>query len=181
MPEHAIATLGGGCFWCLEAAFVQLAGVVSVAAGYSGGDDAAPSYRSVCSGTSGHAEVVQVVFDPAQISYRELLEIFLTIHDPTSLNRQGQDVGSQYRSVIFTHSDEQRAIAESLIAELDAQGLWPSPIVTEVMPAQRFFAAEDEHQAYYSRNTQQTYCQYVIAPKLAKLRQTFAARLKAGR
>lgn len=181
MSEPAIATLGGGCFWCLEAAFARLTGVVAVTSGYSGGgDDAAPTYRSVCTGTSGHAEVVQVVFDPALITYRELLEIFFTIHDPTSLNRQGNDVGSQYRSVIFTHSDEQCAIAEALIAELDGAALWPAAIVTEVTPAQRFYPAEHEHQAYYQRNTQQAYCQFVIAPKLAKLRQAFATRLKAG-
>ncbi len=180
MSQAAIATLGGGCFWCLEAAFARLIGVASVTSGYSGGDDAAPTYRSVCTGSSGHAEVVQVVFDPAQIAYRELLEIFFAIHDPTSLNRQGNDIGSQYRSVIFTHSDEQRATAEALIAELDSVALWPAAIVTEVMPAQRFYPAEREHQAYYLRNTQQAYCQFVIAPKLAKLRQTFASRLQAG-
>ena len=180
MSQAAIATLGGGCFWCLEAAFARLIGVASVTSGYSGGDDAAPTYRSVCTGSSGHAEVVQVVFDPAQIAYRELLEIFFAIHDPTSLNRQGNDIGSQYRSVIFTHSDEQRATAEALIAELDSAALWPSAIVTEVMPAQRFYPAEREHQAYYLRHTQQAYCQFVIAPKLAKLRQTFASRLRAG-
>lgn len=181
MSEPAIATLGGGCFWCLEAAFSRLTGVVAVTSGYSGGgDDAAPTYRSVCSGRSGHAEVVQVVFYPALIAYRELLEIFFAIHDPTSLNRQGNDVGSQYRSVTFTHSEEQRAIAAALIAELDGAALWPAAIVTEVAPAQRFYPAEREHQAYYQRNTQQAYCQFVIAPKLAKLRQAFATRLKTG-
>ena len=180
MPEQAIATLGGGCFWCLEAAFARLTGVVAVTSGYCGGDDAAPTYRSVCTERSGHAEVVQVLFDPALITYRELLEVFFTIHDPTSLDRQGNDVGTQYRSVIFTLSDEQRAIAEALIAELDGAALWPAAIVTEVTPAQRFYPAEREHQAYYQRNTQQAYCQFVIAPKLAKLRQAFAARLKAG-
>ena len=180
MPDHAIATLGGGCFWCLDAAFVELTGVVSVVSGYCGGDDATPSYRSVCAGGSGHAEVVQVAFDPAQIGYRELLEAFFAIHDPTSLNRQGSDVGPQYRSVIFTHSDEQRAIAVSLIAELDGAALWPAPIVTEVRPAPRFCPAEDDHQGYFSRHTQQPYCQFVIAPKLAKLRRLFATRLKSG-
>ena len=180
MSDNAIATLGGGCFWCLEAAFEQLAGVVSVVSGYCGGDDEKPSYRSVCAGTSGHAEVVQIVFDPARIGYRELLEIFFAIHDPTSINRQGNDLGTQYRSVIFTHSDEQRAVAESLIAELDGQALWTAAIVTEVLPEQYFYPAEDYHQHYFSRNTQQPYCQLVIAPKLAKLRQTFARRLKAG-
>ena len=181
MPEQAIATLGGGCFWCTEAAFERLAGVVSVVSGYCGGDDENPSYRSVCAGSSGHVEVVQVVFDPAQIGYRDLLEIFFAIHDPTSINRQGNDLGTQYRSVIFTHSDEQRAVAVSLIAELDGEALWPAAIVTEVLPAPHFYPAEDYHQHYFSRNTQQLYCQFVIAPKLAKLRQTFARRLKTGR
>ena len=180
MPDKAIATLGGGCFWCLEAAFEQLIGVSSVVSGYCGGDDDKPSYRSVCAGSSGHAEVVQVAFDPARISYRELLAIFFAIHDPTSINRQGNDLGTQYRSVIFTHSDEQRAVAVSLIAELDGQALWPAAIVTEVLPAPHFYPAEDYHQHYFSRNTQQPYCQFVIAPKLVKLRQTFARRLKAG-
>jgi peptide-methionine (S)-S-oxide reductase len=180
MSDNALATLGGGCFWCLEAAFEQLTGIVSVVSGYSGGHDESPSYRSICEGGCGHAEVVRVVFDPGQISYRELLEVFFVIHDPTSLNRQGNDVGTQYRSVIFTHSAEQRAIAESLIAELDAQGLWPASIVTELLPARRFYPAEDYHQRYFARNTQQPYCQFVVAPKLAKLRQTFARRIKPG-
>lgn len=181
MSENAIATLGGGCFWCLEAALEQLTGVVSVVSGYSGGDDESPSYRSICAGRSGHAEVVRVAFDPGQISYRELLEIFFVIHDPTTLNRQGNDVGTQYRSVIFTHSAEQFAIAESLIAALDAQALWPAAIVTEVLPAVRFYRAEDYHQRYFSSNAQQPYCQFVIAPKLEKLRQTLARRIKPGR
>lgn len=178
MSDHTIATLGGGCFWCLEAAFEQLHGVVSVVSGYSGGHDENPSYRSVCEGGSGHAEVVQIVFDPDQISYRDLLEVFFVIHDPTSLNRQGNDVGTQYRSVIFTHSAEQRAIAEALIDELDGQALWPAAIVTEVLPAPLFYPAEDYHQHYFSRNAQQPYCQVVVAPKLGKLRQAFARRLK---
>ena len=178
MSERVLATLGGGCFWCLEAAFEQLNGVVSVVSGYAGGDQANPSYRSVCSGRSGHAEVVQIVFDPDQISYRDLLEIFFAIHDPTSLNRQGNDVGTQYRSVIFFHSAEQREIAEAVIAELDAQALWPAAIVSERLPAPRFYAAEDDHQHYFSRNAQQPYCQVVVAPKLTKLRQLFARRLK---
>ena len=180
MPDHTIATLGGGCFWCLEAAFGQLNGVLSVVSGYAGGDDESPSYRSVCEGRSGHAEVVQIVFDPDQISYRDLLEVFFVIHDPTTLNRQGNDVGTQYRSVVFTHSAEQRAIAESLIKELDSHALWPAPIVTELLPATRFYPAEDEHQNYFLRHMQQPYCQVVVAPKLAKLRQTFAQRLKLG-
>lgn len=181
MSENAIATLGGGCFWCLEAAFEKLTGVISVVSGYSGGDDENPTYRSICEGRSGHAEVVRVAFDPGQISYRELLEIFFVIHDPTTLNRQGNDVGSQYRSVIFTHSVEQFAIAESLIAALDAQALWPAAIVTEVLPARRFYPAEDDHQHYFSRNAQQPYCQFVVAPKLEKLRRIFALRIKPCR
>ena len=181
MSDHTIATLGGGCFWCLEAAFEQLNGVVSVVSGYSGGGDENPSYRSVCEGKSGHAEAVQVGFDPDQIGYRDLLEVFFVIHDPTSLNRQGNDVGTQYRSVIFTHSAEQRAIAQALISELDGQALWPAAIVTEVLPAPLFYPAEDYHQHYFSRNTQQPYCQVVVAPKLDKLRQAFAHRLKLQR
>ena len=178
MSDKAIVTLGGGCFWCLEAAFEQLSGVVSVVSGYCGGDDENPSYHSVCAGRSGHAEVVQIVFDPARIGYRDLLEVFFVIHDPTSLNRQGNDVGTQYRSLIFTHSAEQRAIAEALIGELDGLALWPTAIVTEVLPAQRFYPAVDYHQHYYSRHAQQPYCQVVVAPKLEKLRQNFAGRIR---
>lgn len=176
--NRALATLGGGCFWCLEAAFEQLAGVVSVVSGYCGGQTDNPSYRQVCEGISGHAEVVQVVFDPDTISYRELLEVFFVIHDPTSLNRQGNDHGTQYRSVIFHHSAEQRAIAESVIAEFNCQGLWPERIVTELLPAPRFYPAEDHHQHYFSANADQPYCQFVVAPKLTKLRKAFASRLK---
>lgn len=178
MSDKAIATLGGGCFWCLEAAFEQLSGVVSVVSGYSGGDDENPSYHSVCAGRSGHAEVVQIVFDPDQLDYRNLLEVFFAIHDPTSLNRQGNDVGTQYRSVVFTHSAEQRAIAESLIAELDGLALWPTAIVTEVLPAPHFYPAEDYHQHYFASNAQQPYCRFVVAPKLEKLRQNFAGRIR---
>ena len=178
MADNSVATFGGGCFWCLEAAFERLSGVVSVVSGYAGGDDENPNYRSVCAGGSGHAEVVQVIFDATQISYRDLLEVFFVIHDPTSLNRQGNDVGTQYRSVIFTHSAEQHAIAESSIAELDAQGRWRAAIVTELLPATRFYSAEDYHQHYFSSNAQQPYCQLVIAPKLERLRQAFASRIK---
>lgn len=178
MSINVLATLGGGCFWCLEAAFAQLVGVVSVVSGYSGGDQKNPSYRSVCEGSSGHAEVVRIVFDPAEIAYEELLELFFTIHDPTSLNRQGNDVGTQYRSVIFHHSPEQCAVAESLIVELNAQGLWPGTIVTELLPAPHFYPAEDYHQHYFSRNADQPYCQFVISPKMAKLRRKFATRIK---
>jgi peptide-methionine (S)-S-oxide reductase len=173
------ATLGGGCFWCLEAAFEQLTGVLAVVSGYSGGHDENPSYRSICEGRSGHAEVVKVLFDPAAIRYRDLLEIFFAIHDPTSLNRQGHDVGTQYRSVIFHHSAEQREIAESLLVDFNRQGLWPGSIVTELLPASRFYPAEDYHQHYYSGNPDQPYCRVVVAPKLEKLRQRFASRIKS--
>jgi peptide-methionine (S)-S-oxide reductase len=173
-----LATLGGGCFWCLEAAFVQLAGVNSVISGYAGGHIDNPDYTSVCSGRTGHAEVVQVHFDPAVIDYRTLLEAFFAIHDPTTLNRQGNDAGTQYRSVIFTHDAEQAAIAQALIAELSAAHIWPDPMVTAVLPAPTFWPAEDYHQDYFANNPQQPYCQFVVAPKAAKLRQVFAHRLK---
>jgi peptide-methionine (S)-S-oxide reductase len=173
-----VATLGGGCFWCLEAAFVQLAGVESVVSGYAGGQMENPDYRSVCSGDSGHAEVVEVRFDPSAIDYRTLLQAFFAIHDPTTPNRQGNDVGSQYRSVIFTHGAEQERIARGLIDELDAEKIWPDPIVTAVSPAPTFWRAEDHHQNYYASNPEQSYCQFVVAPKAAKLRKVFAGRLK---
>ncbi|MDP2135071.1 MAG: peptide-methionine (S)-S-oxide reductase MsrA [Sulfuritalea sp.] len=173
-----LATLGGGCFWCLEAAFVQLAGVESVVSGYAGGPRPNPDYRTVCSGDSGHAEVVEVRFDPAVIDYRTLLTAFFAIHDPTTVDRQGNDVGSQYRSVIFTHDDTQAKIAGALIAELDAAKIWPAPIVTAVSPAPTFWRAEDYHQNYFAKNPQQGYCQAVVAPKAAKLRKVFAGRLK---
>lgn len=173
-----LATLGGGCFWCLEAAFVQLAGIESVVSGYAGGHTENPDYASVCSGATGHAEVIQVRFDPAVIDYRTLLEAFFAIHDPTTPNRQGHDVGTQYRSVIFTHTAEQQAIATDLIAELTAQRIWPDPIVTAVLPAPTFWPAEDYHQDYFAKNPHQPYCQFVVAPKAAKLRQIFAQRLK---
>ena len=173
-----IATLGGGCFWCLEAVYDDLRGVTDVVSGYAGGRMRNPSYRDVCSGTTGHAEVVQVTFDPAQVTFRELLEVFFTIHDPTTLNRQGADVGTQYRSVIFYHSDEQKAVAEALIAELNAQDLWGRPIVTELTPAPPFYPAEDYHQEYFARNPDQGYCQMVIAPKVAKFRKKYLEHLK---
>jgi peptide-methionine (S)-S-oxide reductase len=173
-----IATLGGGCFWCLEAVFDDLAGVTSVESGYMGGKTRNPSYRDVCSGTTGHVEVVRVTFDPLQIPYREILEVFLTIHDPTTLNRQGNDIGTQYRSVIFYHSDEQRAMAEQVIRELGSRGLWDDPIVTAIEPASTFYVAEDYHQEYFGNNPQQPYCQFVVAPKVAKFRSKFAARRK---
>ena len=174
----SVATLGGGCFWCLEAAFVQLQGVESVVSGYAGGSTDKPDYHSVCSGRTGHAEVVQVRFDPAVIDYRTLLTAFFAIHDPTTPNRQGNDVGTQYRSVIFTHGDEQENIARALIAELAAAKTWPGNIVTAVSPAPTFWPAEDHHQNYYANNPLQGYCQAVVAPKAAKLRKVFAGRIK---
>lgn len=176
----ATATLGGGCFWCLEAALRQLDGVLSVVSGYAGGRVDDPDYRSVCGGDTGHAEVVEIRFDPAVLDYRTLLEAFFAIHDPTTPNRQGNDVGSQYRSVIFTHDADQERTARTLIAELDAAHVWPDPIVTEVLPAPRFWPAEEYHQDYLARNPAQPYCQAVVAPKAAKLRQKFASRLKRG-
>jgi peptide-methionine (S)-S-oxide reductase len=169
--EHKteIATLAGGCFWCLEAAFGRLKGVVRVISGYAGGHVADPSYAQVCGGTTGHAEVVQITFDPQVISFRELLEFFFSIHDPTTLNRQGADVGTQYRSTIFYHTLEQKAEAERMITELAASGVWDQPIVTEVKPFAEFYPAEEYHQQYYRKNPEQPYCQLVIAPKLAKL------------
>ncbi|MDD5250089.1 MAG: peptide-methionine (S)-S-oxide reductase MsrA [Rhodocyclaceae bacterium] len=172
------AILGGGCFWCLEAALRQLDGVESVVSGYCGGHVDHPSYRQVCDGGSGHAEVVQVRFDPEVIDYRTLLQAFFAIHDPTTKDRQGNDVGSQYRSVIFACAPEQERIARDLIAELDAERIWPRPIVTEVLPAATFWPAEDYHQDYFAHHPAQPYCVAVVAPKAAKLRQKFASRLK---
>lgn len=177
-PRREVATLGGGCFWCLEAVFDELQGVEDVVSGYSGGHVPNPSYEAVCTGRTGHAEVVQITFDPDVISYRDLLRVFFSIHDPTTRNRQGADVGPQYRSVIFYHSPEQKAVAEEVIAELDAAGIWGRPIVTEVVPFQAFYPAEDYHQEYYRRNPYQGYCQVVIAPKVAKFRKEFMDRLK---
>lgn len=176
-PE--IATLGGGCFWCIEAALGELVGVEQVLPGYSGGHLDNPDYDAVCSGKTGHAEVARVSFDPAVITYREILTAFFAIHDPTTLNRQGNDVGSQYRSVIFFHSPEQKAEAEKMIAELTAEGIWGRPIVTEIVAAPVFYPAEDYHRDYYRHHSQQPYCQVVVAPKVAKLRAKFAAKLKS--
>jgi len=176
---HEIATLGGGCFWCLEAALGELAGVERVDSGYSGGRVNHPDYETVCKGDSGHAEVVRVTFDPTVISFGELLEAFFTVHDPTTLNRQGNDVGTQYRSVIFYHSSAQKAEAEALIARLSREGAWTRPIVTEISPAPAFFPAEDYHRDYFKGHAEQPYCQIVVAPKVAKLRARFAARLKS--
>jgi peptide-methionine (S)-S-oxide reductase len=172
------ATLAGGCFWCIEAVFVELNGVSKVVSGYSGGKTRNPSYREVCSGVSGHAEVAQVTFDPEVLSFADLLRVFFTIHDPTTLNRQGNDVGSQYRSAVFTHSDEQKEIAEAVIAEIEAAGVWSNPIVTEVTPIPDFYAAEDYHQDYYQNNSGQMYCRVVIEPKVLKFRKEYADRLK---
>ena len=172
------AVLGGGCFWCLEAVFDELAGVRSVESGYAGGANPDPSYDDVCSGRTGHAEVVRVTFDTSVLSFRELLTVFFTIHDPTTPNRQGNDVGTQYRSVVFCQSPEQRATALSVIAELSAERLWPDRIVTEIADAPPFYEAERYHQEYFTRNGQQPYCALVVAPKVAKFRKHFTERLK---
>jgi peptide-methionine (S)-S-oxide reductase len=173
------AVLGGGCFWCLEAVFDRLRGVQSVESGYAGGSGANPSYEEVCSGSTGHAEVVRVSFDPALLSFRDLLKVFFAIHDPTTMNRQGNDVGTQYRSVIFPQSAEQLADVQSVIAELSRAKLWDGPIVTEVAAAAPFYPAEKYHQQYFDRNGGQPYCQFVVAPKVAKFRKEFVDRLKA--
>lgn len=175
--SRELATLGGGCFWCLEAVFEQLRGVESVTSGYAGGTNENPTYEQVCAGRTGHAEVVQIAFDPAVLSFAELLDVFFVIHDPTTLNRQGADAGTQYRSVIFTHSDDQRRIAKQKIVEVNAAGTWDGPIVTEVAPLPTFFPAEGYHQGYFQSHRQQPYCQVVISPKLAKLRSKFAEKL----
>ena len=175
-PEHEFATLGGGCFWCLEAVYMELQGVVDVESGYSGGRVQNPSYGDVCAGTTGHAEVVRIEFDPQLISFREILEVFFGIHDPTTPNRQGNDSGTQYRSVIFYHSDAQQAVAKEVIAE--AQEAWSKPIVTHLLPAPAYFRAEDYHQEYFPNNPGQGYCMAVVAPKVSKFRKTFAAKRK---
>jgi peptide-methionine (S)-S-oxide reductase len=173
-----IATLAGGCFWCLESAFNRLSGVHQALSGYMGGRSANPTYEQICSGTTGHAEVVQIDFDADQISYRELLEVFFTLHDPTTLNRQGNDTGTQYRSAIFWHNPTQKTEAEALIAELHAAHAFKTPIVTELSAAQTFWPAEAYHQRYFDQNPNQPYCMYVVAPKLAKFKDKFAPRLK---
>jgi peptide-methionine (S)-S-oxide reductase len=174
-----IATLGGGCFWCLEAVYDEMAGVSSVESGYMGGHMVNPDYRSVCTGTTGHVEVVQVKFDPGVTSYREILEVFFAIHDPTTMDRQGNDSGPQYRSVIFYHSDEQRRVAEETIAEFTREGYFVRPIVTQVRPAETFYIAEDYHQEYFASNPNQPYCSFVVSPKVRKFREKFAAKLRA--
>ena len=181
MTTHSTetATVAGGCFWCLHAVFERLAGVESVESGYSGGRHPNPSYEAVCTGATGHAEAVQIVFDPAVLPYRDLLELFFAFHDPTTLNRQGADAGTQYRSAIFTHSDAQAATARAVIAELEAARTFDGPIVTEVSAATDWYPAERHHQSYYERNESQPYCRAVISPKIAKLRSRYAARLNA--
>ena len=177
--NYQIATLGGGCFWCLEAVYLQVKGVVQVESGYSGGNVPDPDYKSVCTGTTGHAEVVQITFDAETITYSEILQIFFSIHDPTTLNRQGNDVGTQYRSVIFYHDVEQQRTAEKIKSQLELDGIWDKPIVTQIEPIDKFYPAEDYHHNYFARNTYQPYCQVVITPKVTKFRKQFQNHLKA--
>jgi peptide-methionine (S)-S-oxide reductase len=178
MAELQTATLGAGCFWCVEAVFDDLEGVEDVVSGYSGGHKENPTYQEVCSESTGHAEVVQIKFDPDVISYDDILRVFFTVHDPTTLNRQGNDIGTSYRSAIFYHSDEQRAAAERVKDEIASEGLYNEPIVTEITPFDRFWPAEDYHQEYFANNPNQPYCSAVVAPKVAKFRQKYASRLK---
>jgi peptide-methionine (S)-S-oxide reductase len=173
-----IATLAGGCFWCLEAVYTELKGVVKVESGYSGGIRPNPSYEQVCTGVTGHAEVVQITYNPSLISFEDLLGVFFTIHDPTTLNRQGADIGTQYRSAIYYHSPEQEAIARQTIASLETEGLWPDPIVTEVTAFSAFYPAENYHQNYFKNNPNQGYCRVVIAPKVSKFRKKYLEKLK---
>ncbi len=173
-----VATLAGGCFWCLEAVYDEMKGVEAVESGYMGGRTLNPTYREVCDGETGHAEVVRITFDPATVSFRELLEVFFVIHDPTTLNRQGNDAGTQYRSAIFYHSPEQKTVAEEVIASLNAAKLWDDPIVTEVTPASTLYVAEDYHQEYFERNPAQPYCLFVVAPKVIKFRKEFLEKRK---
>lgn len=176
--KREMATLGGGCFWCLEAVFEQVRGVDKVESGYTGGRVENPTYRQVCHGDTGHAEVVQIAFDPNQIRYSEILDIFFATHDPTTLNRQGHDAGTQYRSAIFYHSPEQKTDAETRIAELNTAGIWNKPIVTQVVPLEKFWKAEDYHQGYYRANPGEGYCVAVVEPKVVKFRKQFAAKMK---
>jgi peptide-methionine (S)-S-oxide reductase len=175
--EREVATLGGGCFWCLDTIYRQLKGVESVSSGYAGGAKPNPTYREVCGGNTGHAEVVQITYDPSQISYRDLLDVFFTIHDPTTKDRQGGDIGTQYRSIILTHSDEQARIAREAIADVAAEGIWDDPIVTKIEPLTTFYPAETYHQDYFANNPNQPYCQIVIAPKVAKFRRKYLEKL----
>jgi peptide-methionine (S)-S-oxide reductase len=176
--SEELATLGGGCFWCLEAVYKELRGVTSVMSGYAGGHVANPSYQAVCQGTTGHAEVVQVKFDPDELSYADLLRVFFAIHDPTTLNRQGNDVGTQYRSIILTHSDAQKATAEAVMKEIAGAKIWDRKLVTQIEPFTVFYAAEEEHHDYFERNPWSGYCQVVVAPKVAKFRKQFTDRLR---
>ncbi len=178
MANYEKATLGAGCFWCVEAVFQNLAGVEAVVSGYAGGHVSNPSYEQVCTGTTGHAEVAQITFDPHVISFAEILDVFWRTHNPTTRNRQGADIGTQYRSVIFYHTDEQRRIAETSKTEADASGLWDHPIVTEIAPLTEFYPAEDYHQNYFRRNPHQPYCQMVVVPKVAQFKKNFADKLK---
>jgi peptide-methionine (S)-S-oxide reductase len=173
-----VATLAGGCFWCLEAVYDQLKGVEDVVSGYAGGHVRNPSYQQVCTGMTGHAEVIQISYNPQEVSFKDLLNIFFTIHDPTTLNRQGNDVGTQYRSAIFYHTPQQKATAEQTIAELEAAHVWDDPIVTEIAPIETFYPAEDYHQEYFARNPYQPYCRVVVAPKVAKFRKHYFEQLK---
>lgn len=179
MAELETATLAGGCFWCTESVFDELRGVESVVSGYSGGHTESPTYQEVCTGTTGHAEVIDVTFDPSEIDFADILRVFFTVHDPTTLNRQGGDIGTQYRSAIFYHSEAQRQAAEAVIREIDAAAIYPNPIVTEVVPFEKFWPAEDYHQEYFANNPNQPYCAAVIAPKVAKFRKMYAERLKS--
>ena len=176
--SQELATLAGGCFWCLEAVYLDLRGVEKVVSGYAGGHVPNPTYREVCSGMTGHAEVVQVAFDPTVVSFREILQVFFTIHDPTTLNRQGADVGTQYRSAIFYHDDVQKSTAEAVMAEVASEKIWPNPLVTQLEPLTKFYAAEEYHQDYFARNPSQPYCQVVVAPKVSKFRKQFIGQLK---
>jgi peptide-methionine (S)-S-oxide reductase len=180
MAKEEIATLGGGCFWCVEAVYLEAAGVTSVMSGYMGGAKPNPTYEQVCGGNTGHVEVVQLKFDPEVISYRDVLEIFFATHDPTTLNRQGNDVGTQYRSVIFYYSPAQKATAEEVIRDLTAEMTFPNPIVTAIEPAAEFYPAEDYHQQYFENHPNQPYCAFVVSPKVQKFRKRFAERLRAS-
>jgi peptide-methionine (S)-S-oxide reductase len=176
--QNEVATLAGGCFWCIEAVFDDLRGVTDVVSGYTGGHVPNPTYEEVCGKRTGHAEALRIAFDPAQVSYREILEVFFTVHDPTTKDRQGNDVGPQYRSAIFYHTPEQKRVAEEVIAEMDARKIWDAPIVTELAPAGEFYEAEAYHQDYFARNPYQPYCAFVVAPKVAKFRKKYVERLK---
>ncbi|MCB4436962.1 peptide-methionine (S)-S-oxide reductase MsrA [Alteromonas sp. McT4-15] len=179
MANKQVATLAGGCFWCIESAFNTVEGVDNAISGYAGGEKADPTYEEVCKGDTGHAEVVQINFDADIISYREILEIFFALHNPTQLNRQGNDVGTQYRSAIFYHDEAQKAEAEKIVAEITEDAIWPDPVVTEIVAINNYYPAEEYHQSYFKNNPQNQYCSMVVAPKLAKFKKTFASRLRS--